>query len=365
MLPKMSSYIRRTREFLERIAESQTLALVYHGDVDGCCSAVLMHLAIQTKLGRKPDHLHWIGTHDLSFRKTPGYLGKIRPSHIIFVDLNIESQPDIIARIEREIGSRILIFDDHVADYEPDSASVVYLNPRQFNDVHPVPPACVYALRVQQTFSPTDASWLAGIGLIGEGLADNYPEFMNTLPERTVLSQISRLINASYLRDEETGNEVLKTLLKAAVDSGPSGIIEREIEGVDKLYSIREAVDATVDRSVGAFDKHAQKWTFGSFSFYAYEVLSGYRVLHFVASTVYRQRQNVVVLTHQLYEEKRVVEIRSSVSGLNLPTLLGEALQDVPHYNFGGHPSAAGASMPPQSFPVFLERLVHILEEQT
>jgi len=364
VLPRMCSYVKRTGEFLDRISAAETLALIYHGDADGCCSAALLHLTVEARLGKKPDFLHWIGTHDLSFTKTPGYLADTRPKHVIFVDLNIESQPSIIKKIECEVGSRILIYDDHVSQYKPHSSSVVYLNPRQFGAVRPVPPCCIYALRVQRAFSSVDADWLAGVGLVGEGLAGNYPQFMNSLPNHAALSKVARLINAGYLRDEQTGNEVLRMMLNATTDSGLSGILKREGKRVEKLYSIREAVDAEVDRSVTAFDKHARKQSFKGFGFYVYEVLSDYRILHFVASTIYRQRPNVVVLTHQLYDNKRVVEMRSSMESMNLPTLLEKALDNVTYYNFGGHPAAAGASMPPESFPIFLERLVDILRSR-
>jgi single-stranded DNA-specific DHH superfamily exonuclease len=353
--------------FFNTLQVSNSLAIIYHGDPDGCCAAVILTAALQESLKRKPEHIFWVGSHEFTFTSVRDYLAKVKPSHIVFLDLNIESKPEILDEIVMLTGSRIFIYDDHVSNFVPSREEILYINPTINLGTHFPRPACVFALELQQQLSNIDMRWVAGVGIIAESVSRYYNEFLDELPiERKILLNIAKLITAQYLAfdSDKTNDLAFLTLLEAGLHCNPRLFFERANSRVRQLHQTRSRVERALSRNVSQFNKRAL--IFEDVSLYVFQVQSKYRIANLVASTMKWKLTRSIILTYQVLPDRVIIEIRATpdLTDLDLTQILGKTFSDLPYFNMGGHPVAAGAAIAKPYIGAFIDRFYKSLKEE-
>lgn len=360
-----------TFAFLNAVGNKDVVSLIYHGDPDGCCAAVLLRSALNVLFDRPIDHTYWVGTHEFDFVALESYLQGIRADHAILVDINLRSRPGALEAVARLVNKAVFIYDDHPWVKEsPIPSNVTYVNPSAtYGDRAPIPP-CLFARDIQMQSSSTDMDWIAGVGLVGETVDKHYPQFMQSLPlERQRLSQVARMITAYYLdlSQDKQHDLALRALSTAGSKGAPLSLLTSEDEAVATLHRVEETVSEEVSRNVRRFVQTTPLTRVSGIDLYAFEVHSTFRIVNLVASNVRWKLRRSIIFTYQHLPDRVMIETRSTSdlrAEIDLVHLLERVFRQVPSLNMGGHPVAAGAAITTTNLARFLRVLPVALEEE-
>jgi single-stranded DNA-specific DHH superfamily exonuclease len=361
-------FIKQAMNFLCAIKSSDRLVVVYHGDPDGCCAAVMLSIALTESFNKEVDHHYWVGTHQFTFTLLRDYLVAIKPTHVVFLDVNIESKPQILDEIITQTKSRILIYDDHVTTFSSTHDEILFINPTQSLGTEFPLPACVFAYELQQYAGERDTQWIAAVGITAESVGRYYGRFLdNVMVEKKKLSTLARLITAQFLVLDAYNTEDLafSLLIEASRLDGAELLLNTRDPRVQQLHQIRNQVDQEVRRNANRF---VEKAHFSQdVSLYTFEVRSNFRIVNLVASTMKWKLEKSVILTYQYLKDRIMIEIRTSPDRENtdLTKVLERAFTHLPYLNMGGHPVAAGASIDKSiDINTFLQYFYEALKEQ-
>jgi single-stranded DNA-specific DHH superfamily exonuclease len=229
--------------------------------------------------------------------------------------------------------------------------------------------------RLVQRLSGKDFDWLACVGLIAESAADRYGLLFQRAYER-----FPELCSSRNKRSpEESCNDNIKniTYTVAAAFWAPPGEYERHAFGLlsrlVRQYSPRAFFDPSdlearrlirMEREVRSeINRQAAEAEYHSYyapeiSLRFAEVSSDYRVGGVVATRLAGKHKHDIVVTGQIYTGRYVIEARRGPSqSVDVAELLKQASRNLRPFSFGGHPAAAGATLPLESSSHFFVAL--------
>ena len=232
-----------------------SVALVYHGDADGCSSAAILYVLIRrlhpTIVPRLFAPLQGgsrVGIDTARKLVESGF------DNVIVVDLG-EKEEEVIDFLTAKNRVRLLWIDHH-KDEKPLSGDFIYYNPHQLMPELAVPPASaiVYAMAsrlLSSSNAASDLSWIAALGIVGDKGEGRAPEIIkaafNRFPnlaggpsfgEFVILKQmVSLMSSARSFFGREGSIHVVEALIEAAEKGNPSALLYGE-NGTKLRYSM-------------------------------------------------------------------------------------------------------------------------------
>jgi len=341
--------------FIRNLKEPSSVALVYHGDADGCASAAMLyvmikrlHPAIVPKVFAPLQGGSRVGI------DTARKLVESNFENIIVVDLG-EKEDEVIDFLTRENGAKLLWIDHH-KDEKPLSGDFVYYNPHRLMPELSVPPASaiVYAMAsrlLSSTNAASDLSWIAALGIVGDKGEGRAPEIIkaafNRYPnlegghssgEFAILKQMASLMSsARSFFGREGSIYVVEALIEAAEKGNPSVLLYGE-NGKKLRYGMRMTakIVGRILNDENNFEKHP--------GLLICEINVAASVQNYLASVLaHKFPESVIcVINHGTNPDSLHVELRR---GKEVTTDLRTGAQDIAQSfggSGGGHKAAAG-----------------------
>ncbi|MBI4896246.1 MAG: DHH family phosphoesterase [Candidatus Aenigmarchaeota archaeon] len=341
--------------FLKKIKPSDNVVIVFNNDGDGICACTLLKKMLHARACKEP----YIIEQPMPTEKE--LLRKIQttiPQKIIFLDLAMDQQMDIIKKI-KSIAD-IMVVDHHKVEQNLNKKGMVHVNPRFAKpEIYQSATYLMYKI-CSQIVELSSALWIAGVGMIADYNLDDSQDIVAEIQKKyhvtdikkTKLAVIAEMIEAARSTQEMTCEEMVKMFEQIesfeAFDRAPK---------VDKLLKAREIITAEMQRIDGEFKDRAEK--FGNIILF--QPQSKYGILSSVATKygLLNPKKTVVI-----YEKKKSVYKISARNqdGKDVAELLKNASQDL-KASAGGHKAAAGATISARDWDMFRERLIKLSTE--
>lgn len=379
----LADHVEQVAAWLDALPDTAVrFGIVYHGDCDGVISAALFDHVL--KRTREDTEIHSIPvrTEQYDFVDALLRLSRHGPDAAIFLDLSIQNHLDKLQRAAEIASAGVLVYDHHSQDNDRVPANTLYLNPSitPEGESDTSPPPCLLAARLAEACTGTDFDWAACIGLIAESAVESFLPIFQKLPRQfPVLFPVRditgpedvyscRLRDISYAvgsafwaepdRYEHLAFEILSRMILL---NSPQAFFDRSNSEAQQLVHLERKVRAEINRLYiqGEYDSYYVPEASLRYT----EVTSEYRIGGVVATRLSHRHKDDIVVTGQRYSGRYVIEARrGSRIGVDVAKLLARATRDLAPFSVGGHPAAAGATLPPDcssQFFLALEAAAH------
>ena len=337
------------KKFLENIRSDDKVALIYHTDMDGVCSAALVY-NIFKKINKKYDK-------NISIYKSfSGSYDNIENILKETKDYDITIIVDIAFDGEVEPDRKILLIDHHLVKKDMNSKNLVFINPRKENpEIYQ--PASYLVLKLSQIIADSkDVEYISALGTAGDMGFKDCMDLMGTWTNakkaeeifHTKIGQVShKLWGASY----ELGIErILDIILET-----------KNLEELEKNEDVK--------KSFRIFNKEFEKgkeqfWnnseTFGNVIFS--KIKPHYKRLGspIINSISFEKPEKIIFLLEDREDVYKISVRYQNVrnhENLHLGILMKECC------NGGGHRPAAGGSIKKEGYEVFKKRILTYLKK--
>jgi single-stranded DNA-specific DHH superfamily exonuclease len=356
--------LRRFQEYIKAIKKDDKIALMFHADTDGVCSAVLIAKTIERMAGRKVDYYFTQNSGYNLSEETVKILKDGGFNKYIIVDQAIDNNPVIIKEIEK--FADVLILDHHQITNDVNSDKTVFINVANITtgmDGSTYPASkLIYDLCLTLT-DVKDLDWVACVGLIGDMQFKIWEKFVNdTLNKynkkitpngpQNVFGRITNLINTARVYNPENIIECYDIVYNA-------GSFEDIFDS--KLKDYQEEVKAEMNTLVKGFSNVK-----GENGLFIYEIKPRFNInstLSTVLSMDYISRDNTLIVIADNGEDKISVSARRQDKKSNMGKLMNLCVSGIAGCSGGGHVPAAGAVVPKAEITKFKNNLIKIYNE--
>lgn len=329
------------QRFIEEIEPDETIALLFHGDADGCCSGAIMY---RTLLGlgddlvfpvfmAKNENLYSVSLADRVLAR--------EPSRLIVMDMGSRTRAIVP-------GLTTLVIDHH----RPEGIPPVDVFVSSFG-VEPPAPASLLTYQICKDFVQVGGlEWLAAMGVVGDlGFQADLEVVRNArgLYTMKAIKEAVALVNAPRRAPAHDIPAAFGALIHA---DNPLDITEGAVPEIDALRKYREEVNAEFARVVWTEPKFSGQWALVKFSSPA--------LVHPMVAATWRRRlpESIVLAANYGYTEGNVHFSVRSAKGVNLIDELRKIRPAEPGAEFAhGHPQATGGILPLREFQDFLKSL--------
>ena len=353
----MAEVIKPALGFLRNVRPKDKVAIIFGHDADTVCSAAIMYKLLK-KRGAKPV---LVGSEEnfTITKKTIAAVKKLKPSHIILVDIG-----DVSMQLMDELAKigYVLNIDHHMPKAY---TGIVYVNPR-LSDKHAYIPATYLCYKIYEKFFNADEiQWIAGIGNLGDHAVTNCRDLFEKIK-----SDMPELIGDAELVDEALfDNSVLGKLTKmidsARVVVGSKGSMKavQVLLGAKKYSNVLENVqlkrwnkvsEAEFKRILADFWKTKRAMNGVVF----YQIRSKYNFKSALAGYLQQFFEDKILAIGQ--KEGRMLDIslrRGTSVDTDLAELAIRIVADIPGSRGGGHEAASAVRMPAGKVSKLLEIL--------
>lgn len=360
---------RRWTEFVDAL-EAGTVAVVYHGDLDGAMGGAYLRRALTDR--GFTTKAYWVATEEYHFEHMIRWLGQIRPTACVFSDISIENSVATLRTVAEMVTGPVIVCDHHYASTDQDLPSKVLVanpTPRLQQGETPVP-TFVLADIVAASSAMYLPEWLLILAIFAEGVDEFYRAELANL--RTAAFGNYPLLNREFYR--RSGLQRATSLIRAEFSTSNKGhhvigLLDRIISGQIRTF---EEFKTELERSVGGLSSAIGRETSQVIDDWAARIAkdpsgkqlvvvpveSEYSIAGPVASVLRAKFLDRIVAAFQIRDGYAIIEIRARNDGPhNLPEALKRVSYYVPVVNSGGHPSAAGALIAAADVERFFDRL--------
>ena len=350
VLETVDSVVQR---FLEGVEKNSKVFMVYDDDGDGICSASIFRKILDAK-GVKLSSMP-ADPRDHVTKKMVDEIVSVNPTHVILLDIPFVER-NLLKKLSS--SSKVLIVDHHMVHHYEE---VAYANPRTIKEDLYMPTSCL-AYFSSKRFFDKNLSWLGAVGVLSdhgfndcrfvlEDLRSTYPELLEgarrfthkELFEKTKLGVMAKMISASIT---VKGNEGAKLSFEIFSTMDWRGIIEGKGKAAE-LHKLVEIFERELLKFVEEFKSRAKDY--GKFLYF--EFSSPYRIKSSLASMLSTKHKKVIVLG-QVIGNSLSISVRGR--GYDLGSIMKKVCGAVGGHG-GGHPQAAGGSIPLDKKEEFLE----------
>ena len=349
--------IKKFLEFIDIIGKKDKIAIIYHTDADGVCSAAITTLALK-KLDLPVTCAFTQKSGQITITKeTVNYLKQNNITKIFILDLAVDSNPDTIKDLES--FADIIIIDHHITSNNLNNKKTVMIKSQDISDRDPsqyCTSKLIYDLFLQKT-DIKDLNWISAIGIIGdfgiktwntflESAANNNP---NTLKN---LFDAEEYITYAAMCDGSKGLNLSYDTLLTANDA------RDVIISLVKYKKVRDEIDLCV--------KNAEKKAIfrEDLNLVYYEIKPTYniksKVSNILSSKTYPKKTIIVV---QLDKSRITISARNQSCSVSMNDLMRNCTKDLTDANGGGHIPASGGSIRKQDKDKFRENVLAFLKK--
>ena len=370
----VTRHIAQVDEWLRRIPDKAgSFAIVYHGDCDGVVSGTLFDYILRLTMGKTGVHHIPVRTEQYDLAHVLAALNNIRPDATIFLDLSVQNLPDKLQQAADATGHSLLIYDHHTQYNDVLPARTLYLNPSVTPDGHDEnsPPPCYFAAQLAEKRTGINYDWAAAVGLIAESAVDRFLPLFQTLSQkfpalcpiggivssadvqRSKFREISYAVGSAYWATPGQFEPIaFRTLARMIEVGSPASFFDRGNEDSRTLMELEKLVRREISRV--SMQAMAEAYHATEVSLRYAEISSEYRIGGVVATRLSRKYRNDLIVIGQNYHGRYVVEARRGPrQTVNVANLLRHATREIDPMSVGGHPAAAGATLPEASSSQF------------
>lgn len=356
-------------EFLKNIKKTDEILIIFNNDGDGICScAILMNYLEKT--GRKKPY---IISQPMPMDKN--LVNKIKstfPQKIIFTDLVVDQQEDIVKKIRG--FADILIIDHHTilknlnsrqtdASQMRHTASIVHYNPRfDRKDLYQSATYCAYKICSQLT-DMKDVLWIATVGMVSDynledskdleaevkkiyGIKDAlYGSFFGRLSDMIAATRATKMLSCEemvhlFMRIEDPQN------------------LEKT-NGTEKLIQSYQEIE---NEKIGIMSD-AKKNVCVMKNIVMYEVKSKYNLDAVISTMLSEFYRNKLVIIFSTSGNRYKVSSRNQDKNINAARVMKNAVKGLKGSG-GGHEAAAGATVNAGDWETFVENVKKLANEK-
>jgi single-stranded DNA-specific DHH superfamily exonuclease len=344
-------------DFLKGIGNRDNVVIIFHNDTDGCCSAALLDLFLQRRTGKEAYIISQPMPTDENLKRK---VQTCVPSKIIFLDLAIDQQPDVLKSLAG--FSDVLVIDHHKISNRLEHKKITYYNPRlEKPDVFKSCSLVTYEFCSKIT-DMEDVMWLAIVGAIADyDLKDSkslmergkekYVSLQNKQPRDSVFGTLSQMIASAKATRTLTSEEIVKIL---------EGIKDPEhfenYEKTDKLIKAYEETENELTRVMIDAEKIAQKHPKVIF----YQMKSKLNLRATLSTKLSEKFPNRLVIIYEKVGNKIKISARNQNRIYDVAKLLKSAAKGM-KASAGGHSAAGGGTVLEKDWETFKERLISLL----
>jgi single-stranded DNA-specific DHH superfamily exonuclease len=340
----LSELYNKAESFLKKIKPIDEVVIVYHKDVDGLCSAVLLSKLIQKITRKEPVIIPRKGAGVTIDENTKREILSFEPSVIITLDLQVDTDYKKVIELQKISKAKLMIIDHHPIVHHF-KKPILQINPRlYFKDIYLPTSYLIY--KIAELFIPTkNLAWIAALGVIGDRGEKNCKELLEKINKKTkrILYKADLLLSSARSVEKEKSYEFVKNLLKNSKD--PKEIVKNK-----KLIKLKEIVDKEIKKLIEEFKRKKEKINKDVFffcfrsKFDVGSALSKYLLDSYPSKTI--------ILAQKKSKEMKIYakSYKIDVAKLLKKTLEGIGIA-------GGHPVAAGGDADIKNFEKFKRNL--------
>ncbi|UCG95834.1 MAG: DHH family phosphoesterase [archaeon] len=328
----MKKIEKKTKEFLLSL---DRCSLVYHGDADGVCSAVLMAKFLGERVKMvSPNDSYGIQITEQLMEEINNY------PYGIFVDLAAD-QWDV-----GRIKSRVLVIDHHTPKQDLNKMEkFIHVNPRLKDPEKYLPASYLVYEIISKLKEIGEYVWIANVGIIG----DRGKKLFKCKENGEDLKFLSDVIEASKGVYGYRGIvNAYRVFLEA---QRPQDVLD------SKLIKVYQKFQKAIDETMIDFKYHSEY--FPDTNSYLYKVYNKYKIASVVSTKLSEEKPDAAFF---VYTRDKVLSMsaRCQTARINLAELFSRISEGIG--SGGGHPAAAAANIPKENADKFMERLRNYLE---
>ncbi len=349
------TYIKNASDFLRRINSKDNVVIIYNNDADGICSCILVKKLLEKTAKNVPYAISQpMPTEKNLIRKIQTTL----PTKIIFLDLAIDQQQDVLKRLGKLCD--ILIIDHHQITKNMNSSTVVHYNPRFKNQkLYQSAAYASYKICTDVT-DMSEHLWIAAVGMIGDYNLEDSQDLVKLVKEKyriqeeklydSYLGRVADMISAARATRELTCEQMVEILGRAKT---PEDL--EKVEGSEKMLESFKAVEnemIAIEQDVAANAENIG-------SFVLYNLKSRYSLGSSVATRLSEKFMKKILIIYSKEKSKIHISARNQKGIFDVAGILKKAAHGL-NASAGGHDRAAGATVEEKDWQVFKERLAEL-----
>jgi single-stranded DNA-specific DHH superfamily exonuclease len=347
---------KKSSEFLRTIKEKDNVIIVYNNDADGITSCVLVKKVLE-KVKNNP----YIISQPMPTEKN--LIRKIQttlPTKIIFLDLAIDQQQDVMKKIGNLCD--ILIIDHHQITKDMDSPCIVHYNPRfKSPEIYQSTAYCTYNI-CSDVIDMSDHLWIAAVGMIGDYNLENSQDLVKKIKEEykikerklydSYLGRIADMISAARATRELTCEEMVLILDKS-----------KSLEDFEKVKGSEKMMESfkTIENEIMSIEQDVESNAEKNGDLIIYHLKSKYSLGSAVATRVSGNYMDKVFIIYSKERDKIHLSARNQKGNYDVAKILRRASSGL-RGSAGGHDRAAGATIEAKDWGIFKERLINFLK---
>ncbi len=366
----MNEMYDAAESYLRGVEPDGEVLVVHHWDMDGSASAAIISRILDQVRGRPADTViiprgrrHTVGGRAERIIQTKGV------DHVVVLDMNVPD--DRLAELAG-YGVDVLLIDHHSFDAPPEHA--VFVNPR-VHDPDAYVPAAKLCNDVASRFD-LDLAWIAGLGIIQdfavEGhedifvrLREEFPHYFPDSLDQEALAKGCRygeyaaVLNIKPYRDTD---RCARLAHDALVNAESLRHLEMQ-PGYGTLQEYYQEMHREIQRVMEDFPETRDVYEDVNLVVFRFD--SDYHINSSIATQISMDDPDTIFLIANTHGDEASVSGRCQSGRVDLGAVLREALPDDVDGEAGGHPQAAGASVPVDRLEEFVERVVSVLRRET
>lgn len=336
--------LEKIKNFLSSLKD---YSLVYHKDSDGVCSAALLTKILGEPKTVSPNDKPSIEITDQlikTINKTP---------KTIFTDLPVDQLN------YKKIKSDTLVIDHHTTKENLNKTkqkNFLHINPRfQKPDIYLPASYLVYKILKELGYGVEKYKWIAGIGIVGDRGTENCKDLIEEIEKDFDLNIedldfLSSLIESSKIVKGVSGvSEAFKIVSNA---KNPNDILD------SKLMNYYKKSQKEIENLMLDFEYNSEYVP--NADAYLYKLVSRYNVGSVISTKLSEKNPDTAIFVYKI-TSYFFMSARCQSGRINVGKLLKKLTKGLG--KGGGHPQAAGASMPKENGEEFLKRLRNYLEK--
>ena len=331
------------------IVGDDQLAIIYHPDADGVCSAALF-----AKFLNDINAEFFLLNQKEEISITPATVRVLREKGIkyaVILDMNVDSNPSSYLELE-SIMNKILIMDHHVLKKDLSSSKTMHLNVSMVDDNPASYPTSKFVYDALSGIHERveSYSWIPAIGIIGDSSKKRWKHFLTEVCD-------THGIELELMEEAAISIELCKALSYEKLELCLNGMIRAEsiADFLDSLpgeiKKLKEEFYAELNRALESKEVHDQ--------IVFVELKSEHNFKSLVANALsFEHFPNKTVVVMWLHGDKIHVSLRRQDGKLSMDLLIRNVVKLLKAGDGGGHAPAAGAKFPSS---VGVERLKEAL----
>ncbi len=340
---------RRAVKFLADLKNS-SVAVFFHDDGDGICSACVMKRFAE----REEVEASFTSIAMPPSSEQKRHIVTTPSSRFVLLDLGMDQFPSVIRSLEKK--GKVLIIDHHKVHNNMNSENVIHYNPLLWKEnVYLAASLLTYELCNEIT-DLNDCAWIAAIGVISDcnvkdarfflsKVKEMYPGFLKDV-ENPFDSKFGKLVQyISAVRSHGISCETIMERLSKF--SSPHEMLH---DDWFKSYFTRFLVEMENEIE----NARSKSLKFGSFLFH--ELKSRLRIRSELATRLSFLFPDKIVFVYKVSNDMAKISVRTQ-RDIDLYSFLKDVLSNFSFKNFGGHKRACAIEMSMNEFQRFIEYL--------